>query len=333
TSSRSSLSLAKQGSTFVFDGSLDAAAGTSKNYTAQADWHFVYEKDSNWYIDVGSNAEVWLYIDGMLVIDGGGVGGVKFDITNGTVVTQEPCDASVTIVGAAIGSGSVNWPVTTRVKVGSSTIDPFGSFTSSTAGNVNDNKNPRTASLGSNIAAGTSISVLGQSWEPTGKTASSHMIVDSGAGSKNVKVLRNGDTCPNIAGFGNQASASTFLAPYIDPTSKKITIQPNQIIYLYELYTTDYSSAAADFQDLVVLVTLNRPAVTTTTTSTTTTYSAAPSMSQRIDLSRIPWLEDHSDHQITLFFANRTGAASNLRIETNISTLNLANYRTAMQQD
>lgn len=335
TSSKASLALTKTGNNYVFDGSLDSVTGAAKTaYTAEAEWYFVNEKSNNFFMDLATNAEVWVYIDDHLVIDGGGLGGVKFNITNNTVVTQEPCDASITVVGAAIGSSTTAWPVTTRAKVGSSTLDPFGSFTSFSAGNVNTpTGNPRTASLGTNLPAGTSITVQGQSWKPSGSSATSYMTVDSATTTKNVKVFRNGDTAPNITPVAGQTSAKDFLKPYINSTTNKITLQPNQIIYLYELYATDLTSSAADFQDLVVLVTLNRPAVTQTVTTTTTTSLQAPELSQRIDLSRLSWLEDKGSYKIKVLFANRTGAASNLRIETNISTLNLANYRTVMQQD
>ncbi len=335
STTKSTLALTKQGSSYVFDGSLDNLTGsTNTDYTAEASWYFVNEANRNFFIDVASNAEVWVYVDDKLVIDGGGIGGVKFDITNNTVVTQEPCDAAITVVGAAIQSGSTPCPVTVRAKVGATTKDPFGSFTSWSAGNVNTTTgNPRTASLGSSLPSGTVISVAGQSWLPSGSSASSYLTIDSSTTSPNVRAFRNGDSAPDIKPFQNQAAAATFLAPYIDAATKRVKLQTNQIIYLFELGTTNLSSTAADFQDLVVLVTLNRPAVTQTTSTTTTTFSAAPDMQQRIDLSRLPWLDDLSSHKITVLFANRTGASSNLRLETNISTLNLANFRTAVEQD
>ena len=79
------------------------------------------------------------------------------------------------------------------------------------------------------------------------------MEVDSNS-SRNVKVLRDGDTVPQIAGFLNQGNIESFLGGYI--TNGKVTIDKNQAIFLYELGTTNLDSASADFQDCVVLVTL-----------------------------------------------------------------------------
>jgi hypothetical protein len=45
---------------------------------------------------------------------------------------------------------------------------------------------------------------------------------------------------------------------YVNSETNKISLKPNQAIYLFELGTTDVNNAAADFQDLVVVVTLAR---------------------------------------------------------------------------
>ena len=70
--------------------------------------------------------------------------------------------------------------------------------------------------------------------------------------SKHVYVLREGDAVPDIDGFLDQGNVVSFLTDYID--NNKINIGKNDVIYLFELGTTNTKSAAADFQDLVVLV-------------------------------------------------------------------------------
>lgn len=45
---------------------------------------------------------------------------------------------------------------------------------------------------------------------------------------------------------------------------------------------------------------------------------------QRIDLDRLGWLSEGRTHQLRIFFANRLGAPSRLRLETNMDLLNLA---------
>lgn len=327
TASQASLDFQRNGAVSTFNGSLDSLTGARRtDYTAEFEYFFVNESDKDWYVTADTNAEVWVFIDGRLVIDGGGVGGVNFTITNGSVVPTEDYNASITVIGAAIQSGTVNCPVTLKAKVGANWLEPFGSYNSSSAGNVNNNGNPRSATLGSNLPAGTAISVTGRSWTPSGNSFASYLAIDSASNSSNVRVLRNGDTAPDIKPFQNQASVKSFLAPYIDATTKRVTLQANQAIFLYELGTTNMSNAAADFQDLVVLVSLTKPNTPASTTpTTTTTYTPVSSLRQRIDLSRLDWLQDRGTHRIKFLFANRTGAESTLKLETNITTLNLAN--------
>ena len=71
-------------------------------------------------------------------------------------------------------------------------------------------------------------------------------------------VLRNGDPVPDIDGFDGQAGAVEFIQQYIDPTSHTMSLHVNQSIYLFEIGTTNLDSSAADFQDLVVLITLGK---------------------------------------------------------------------------
>jgi len=75
-----------------------------------------------------------------------------------------------------------------------------------------------------------------------------------------VYVLRDGDTPPNIQGFGDQESAEDFVSPYLDE-SGNISLDENQAIYLFELGNSQTGSAA-DFQDVVVLVSLTTEAET-----------------------------------------------------------------------
>ncbi len=85
-----------------------------------------------------------------------------------------------------------------------------------------------------------------------------HIEANSAAQSKQVKVLRHGDAVPKIKGMGNQADALYFIKPYIDFKTNTITLDQNQAIYLFEIGTTNVTSSAADFQDLVVLVTFGK---------------------------------------------------------------------------
>jgi len=83
-----------------------------------------------------------------------------------------------------------------------------------------------------------------------------HLSAKSGENSPYVLVLRDGDSVPNIPGFQNQTNLATFVAPFVNVATQKVVLQENQAIYLFELGTTNLNSASADFQDLVIMVTL-----------------------------------------------------------------------------
>lgn len=329
-SARSPLVFSRQGTGYVFDGSFDGPAGSPPDYTVEMEYPFVYESGRDWYFSTATDAEVWVFIDGKLVIDGGGLRGVAFSITNGAVVPQQTVNASMTVVGTAIQSGSTLLPVTTMANVGNNVYAPFGLFTDPTRGNVRLSTLPRTVDLQSNVAAGTPIYVHGASWINSRGDWARHLTAVSSPATQQVRVLRNGDAVPDIRPFANQTSVAAFLSPYVNAATRRITLRDDQVIFLFELGTTDMRAAAADFQDLVVLVNLEPIGGSNTEPDTTTTTgSGVPMFTQRISLSRLGWLQDRGSHTLKILFANRTGAASHVRLETNITTLNLANMRSA----
>jgi type II secretory pathway pseudopilin PulG len=70
-----------------------------------------------------------------------------------------------------------------------------------------------------------------------------------------VVTLRNGDPVPNRPAYGNNAQGvDAFLRQYI--ANDRIQLAPNQVIFLFELYTDSPSSSAYDLQDVVVLGTI-----------------------------------------------------------------------------
>lgn len=75
--------------------------------------------------------------------------------------------------------------------------------------------------------------------------------------SKNVIALVNGDDPPSYAPAFDQGDVESFLDPYIDANGK-IDIGPMDVIFLYELYSTNPGSSYFDMQDLVLLVTFRR---------------------------------------------------------------------------
>lgn len=70
-----------------------------------------------------------------------------------------------------------------------------------------------------------------------------------------VLVLRAGDAAPNKPAFGSQPELlEDFLQPYVNTFTSTMVLDVNQVILLFE-FTSDLSSSAADFQDLVILFT------------------------------------------------------------------------------
>lgn len=191
---------------------------------------------------------------------------VEFEIDEGTVILEEKASAGYKILGAAISyGGQYDMPVTTKVRFiepdgNNDMIEPFGSYGSATGGNVNGTS-AKSFYAPKIYEPGTELTVIAKSWKKRYSSYSGskdshwrkYMEVDSNS-SRNVKVLRDGDTVPQIAGFLNQGNIESFLGGYI--TNGKVTIDKNQAIFLYELGTTNLDSASADFQDCVVLVTL-----------------------------------------------------------------------------
>jgi len=100
------------------------------------------------------------------------------------------------------------------------------------------------------IAANTSVAVRGYAWYENSFTHSR----DSDSSSAFARVLLKGDSLPNVPRFGNQQTLSEIIDPFVDQ-NRKIDIDNNQALLLFELGVDDLSSPAADFQDLVILLT------------------------------------------------------------------------------
>jgi hypothetical protein len=81
--------------------------------------------------------------------------------------------------------------------------------------------------------------------------------VSSMSNSSNLNVLRNGDSVPKIPDAMGQDSIEDYLQDYVNKNNK-IVLEENEVIFLFELGTTNLSSSAADFQDLVVLMTIDQ---------------------------------------------------------------------------
>ena len=181
---------------------------------------------------------------------------VSFEIAEGKVTPGETYTAEIKVLGAAISyGGSYDMPVTARVRVGDQWLEPWGNYTNPSGANLNDGQ-VHTYTLPSEYPAGTSIGIMARSWVRSWWSWRKYIEADSWNASQQVKVLRNGDAVPDIEAYLNQAAILEFVRNYVDFETNRIVLDANQAIYLFELGATDMGSSAADFQDLVILVSL-----------------------------------------------------------------------------
>lgn len=196
---------------------------------------------------------------------------VNFDvINNNTVVPKENFTVNTTVLGCALIMNEGPSPVTCRLKLGDYTYDPWGDYTNASEGNINDEKNPRFWESPISYNADTPVTVEACSWEYVEPNNNQNnwnnwnnqnnipgkiLEVSTSTNSPNLKVLKNGDDVPNIPGFRGQDSIEDFVKEYIENGS--IKLKENEVIYLFELSNKNLNTYGVDFQDLVLLVSVN----------------------------------------------------------------------------
>ncbi len=246
----------------VVDGDLSIGIG---NFTWEGIVLLHHEGDTE--VTLTGNAKVY---GAVIIYVEEGEEELSFDIDAGKVVPGTSFAASVEVLGAAISyGGQYAMPVTAAVQIGNDLYEPWGAYTNPEQGNVNadagSNPHPALYTIPESYPENVPITVKGMAWRKKWKRKRGRWIqswvpyreIDSKNGDIYVKPLRNGDPVPKISGYLGQASIEDFIAPYIDDTGH-VVLADNQVIYLFELGVTNLNSAAADFQDLVVLVTLSK---------------------------------------------------------------------------
>lgn len=187
---------------------------------------------------------------------------VEFVISDGQIIPYECYSVDITVIGSAIQYGDYDVPVTVKLQIGSDSIEPWGDYDLPVDANINDDDNPRTYSVTDELQAGTAISITGRSWIKRSSrysgTQNWHWRVlleqDSHEDQNYVWVLRDGDDVPDVPGFEDQDSIQYFVQTYV--VDGKISLGVNQAIFLFELGTTNLNSDAADFQDIVIIASL-----------------------------------------------------------------------------
>jgi len=161
----------------------------------------------------------------------------------GTITAKNSMRMRVRTLGVAFQSGSTLLPIDAYWSKNNGTFTRFfyGTGTSVVSTNV---------LIDTTVSANDKIDFSargwsGSSWFPSHTTLSSD---------KYVTVLKNGDSAPTYAPAYDQASAKSFLAPYLSSTGK-ISIGNRDLIILWECSSAAPGTTYFDMQDLVVLVT------------------------------------------------------------------------------
>lgn len=185
-----------------------------------------------------------------------------FVIADGAVVPTTAYTADVELLGTAFTYGAGGPPIDIALAV---TVD--GTPHHPWPGNVNDGTGARTHTF-TDQPANAAIAVTATA-DPDDEYGHARVRHSTDTESGWVAVLRDGDTPPAIGGFGDQADAAAYVQPYI-AADGTLSLAPNEAIFLFELGGSQ-TGAAADYQDVVVLVTLQTTATTTTTDGDTAT--------------------------------------------------------------
>lgn len=210
---------------------------------------------------------------------------VDFEVkNNNTVVPKGDFTVNATVLGCAFIRNGKPSPVTCRLKLGDYTYDPWGGYTNASEGNINDEKNPRFWESPISYNADMPVTVEACSWEYSWEYFREYkpkqiLTVSTSTNSSNLKVLTNGDHAPNIHGFQGQDSIEDFIKGYIENGS--IKLKENEAIYLFELGNTNLNTPGADFQDLVILISVygadaTQSAVTSQEADSSETSNNAP---------------------------------------------------------
>ena len=309
TETRGSMTMNWNGSAYVFDGSLDTFANhTDFDYTAAIDTTFIHKADANWFINVGTGAEAFVYIDGKLVIDeGGGLGssavdpgmpGGHFDVDVYNAATSKQkyhkhqYDDSYNV---------------TYVDIVNDANLLFSTYVPSNYANPLRVKFVNTDNAGWGTYAYAAGSTSVSDWVRNGcdRVFTASQLTQLRVDFRTLGLMAHTD--PGTSHGDVTGRDGAFGIRVYDNVTNKL---------IYEVTAYHHGSAPAGYAQLVAdyqagaNVPLNSNA-------------GMPDMTQRIDLSRLGWLEDGKTHTLKVFFANRTGVPSRIKMETNINTLGL----------
>ncbi|MBL4890183.1 MAG: hypothetical protein JKX97_09215 [Candidatus Lindowbacteria bacterium] len=166
--------------------------------------------------------------------------------SNGSLTLTNGASPTFTILGSSITYGATGpqVPVSLSLNVNGQAQQLFKG-TGSTVGNADP-------SVLSNLPAGSQLDFSGSSYYPWDDTNDIYTM-NTQNNTPMIIALTNGMSIPDNTPFAQQPDIESFLGGIVDANGN-VTIADNQILYLMELGTTNESSPAADFQDLVFMV-------------------------------------------------------------------------------
>jgi len=283
---------------YVMEGSLDTL-GAGTEYTSELEWGFVYEADRDSFLEIETDAEAWVYIDGKLVIDGGGVSdpglpGGHFDVDVYKDVSNKPRKHT----------------------------HEFDDEYDVTYLDIANDPN-----LYFDEIVGSYPNPLRVEFFNTHNGGSGTYTFEAGAG------VETGNTEDGFDRVFNAADLTQFRVDFVylatmrgtEPkNSKNDTVDRDDAITvrLTDDATGDFVYEVAAYHHIPK----DGSSPLSGLIGSDLSRLPPPRLTQRIDLSRLGWLDDRNPYRIQVFYANRTGAASDIRIETNVRTVNVLTH-------
>lgn len=205
------------------------------------------------YASIGQEVEVSVFTDQDLIFTVTPLrkhgAGFVLDPAGG-IVLAGPSSVRLDLVGAQItcGAGGPQVPVTVRLS-----IDGGASY-QSLFGGLPVNQSGGQSYMIQAVNASNVLGVEGRAALPScSNFDSTYNSLDT---DPHVLTLLAGDAAPDKAPYAGQAPLASFLAPFVNTQTQTMVLDANQVIVIFE-FVSDLSSSAADFQDLVVLFTID----------------------------------------------------------------------------
>lgn len=165
-----------------------------------------------------------------------------FSVNNGSLTVNNDATLKFEVLGGAIQCSGSKPPLSVTTKL-----------------TLNGQPMSSTMSAGDSLTlppgSANTVEVSSTATGTSGTHGCNYSFTTNSTNTNQVYALKNGDPVPDIAPMYNQSQIDDFLQNYIQ--DGKVTIEDNQVIYLFELGTTNKNSSAYDLQDNVVLVTID----------------------------------------------------------------------------